>query len=100
MKNENLQNKLVEKRRLATLLFLADEPDLSLPFNLLRLALESYLKHVTVDDLNQDADFLRAAGLVTLKHEDKSPVLCLTTSGREVAKGSRKINGIQPLPLD
>lgn len=100
LKDEALIQKLVEKRRLATLLFLADEPDLCLSVNLLQVSLESYLKHVNSDDIAADTDFLRLAGLVTLEHIGPRPALRLTQAGRETARGTRRVQGVQPLPLD
>ncbi len=98
--SEELTRKITEKRRLATLRFLNSEPDLRMAVNLLQLALEMYLLNVNSDDITADADFLRKAGLVTLEHIGSMPALKLTQAGRETAKGTRKVEGVQPPPLD
>lgn len=100
MPNTELERKIIEKRRLATLCFLEDEPDLRMSVNLLQLALETYLINVNSDDIAADTDFLRKAGLVTLEHIGSMPALRLTQAGRETAKGTRKVGGVQKPPLD
>lgn len=101
MGNTELERKIMEKRRLAMLIFLADEPDLRMSVNLLQLALEAYfLKGLNSDDIAADTDFLRKAGLATLEHIGHMPALRLTQAGRETAKGARKVEGVQAPPLD
>lgn len=100
MGNAELKKKIMEKRRLAVLFFLEDEPDLRMSVSLLQLALETYLLRVNSDDIAADTDFLRKAGLVTLEHIGSMPALKLTQAGRETARGTRKVEGVQPPPLD
>ena len=100
MHNAEREKRITEKRRLAILIFLRDEPDLRMSVNLLQLALESYLLNVNSDDIAADTDFLRKTGLVTLEHIGHLPALKLTQAGRETAKGSRKVEGVQFPPLD
>ena len=92
--------RLVEKRRLAIILFLADESDLRMSTSLLQMALESSLFKVNSDDVTQDIDFLRKCGLATLEHIGHLPAVKLTEAGREAAKGTRKVLGVQAPPLD
>ncbi|MCL1939551.1 MAG: hypothetical protein FWG04_02685 [Desulfovibrionaceae bacterium] len=95
------EKKIAEKRRLAILSFLEDEPDLRMGSHLLQLALEAYLiKGVNSDEITADTDFLRKAGLLTLEHIGSMPALRLTQAGRETAKGTRKVAGVQKPPLD
>lgn len=98
--NAELEKKITEKRRLAILAFLEDEPDLRMSVTLVQLALESYLLRVNSDDIAADTDFLRKAGLVTLEHIGSLPALRLTQTGRETAKGTRRVAGVQKPPLD
>lgn len=100
MHNTELEKKITERRRLAILGFLAGEPDLRMSVALIQLALESYLLRVNSDDIADDTDFLRRVGLVTLEHIGSMPALRLTQAGRETAKGSRKVEGVQSPPLD
>lgn len=101
MGNAELKKKITEKRRLAILYFLQDEPDLRMSVNLLQLALETYLiKGVNSDEIATDTDYLRQAGLVTLEHIGSMPALKLTQAGRETAKGTRNVEGVQSPPLD
>lgn len=100
MHSAELEEKITEKRRLAILLFLEDEPDLRMSVKILQLALESCLLRVNSDDIASDTDFLRKAGLVTLEHIGSMPALRLTQAGRETAKGSRRVAGVQKPPLD
>lgn len=100
MPGTELDRKITEKRRLAILRFLQDEPDLRMSVNLLQLALETYLINVNSDDIAADTDFLRKAGLVTLEHIGSMPALRLTQAGRETGRGTRKVEGVQKPPLD
>lgn len=100
MDNAEREKRITEKRRLAILAFLAEEPDLRMSVNLIQLALETYLLRVNSDDIASDTDFLRCAGLVTLEHIGSLPALRLTQAGRETAKGSRRVAGVQKPPLD
>lgn len=100
IRSAELEKKITEKRRLAILAFLATEPDLRMSVTLLQLALEMSLLRVNSDDIADDTDFLRKAGLVTLEHIGSMPALRLTQAGRETAKGTRKVEGVQSPPLD
>ncbi|WP_448875237.1 VpaChn25_0724 family phage protein [Desulfobulbus propionicus] len=97
---EEFQRKVAEKRRLAMLCFLNEEPDRRMSMSLMGAALESYLLPVSRDVVTQDAEFLRGAGLVTLNHIGSLPALTLTASGVEVVRGTRRVDGIQRPPLD
>lgn len=100
MSNAELERKITERRRLLILNFLGSEPDLRMSVSLLQLALESSLLRINSDDIAADTDFLRKAGLVTLEHIGSMPALRLTQAGRETAKGSRSVPGVQKPPLD
>lgn len=100
MSSAELERKITEKRRLAFLTFLQDEPDMCMSASLLQLALETYLIRVNSDDTAADADFLRTAGLITMTHIGSIPAYRLTGAGRETAKGTRKVEGVQRPPLD
>ncbi len=98
--SKELAQKMTEKRRLAILVFLLDEPDQCMTSSLLQLALETYLLRVNSDDIAADADFLRKAGLITMAHIGSMPAFRLTGAGRETAKGTRRVEGVQFPPLD
>ena len=98
--SEEFQRKRIEMRRLAILLYLEEEPDKRMSISLLHRAIQASIQMVDRDVIVADGQFLAAAGLVTMRHDGDVPALTLTTWGREVAAGTRKVRGVQPPPLD
>lgn len=100
MKNTAVEQRQAEHRRLATLMFLNEEPDRLLSYYLMQITLEAYGIKKNSDDLTADYEYLRKVGLVTFEHIAHLPALKLTDMGAEVIKGTRKVEGVQAPPLD
>lgn len=97
---EEFQRRRTEKRRLAILYYLMEEPDRLMSVSLMQMALESNLQAVASDVLIADAELLGKAGLLTMEHIGSLPALKLTTWGAEVVKGTRTVPGVQKPPLE
>lgn len=88
-----------ERRRRAILEYLRDEPDFTLSFDLLHMALRSELEKTTLDTVVGETDWLRGQGLVTVGNIGHLPAVTLTGMGKETAVGERVVDGVQKDPL-
>lgn len=100
MKNEAVEQRQAEHRRLAVLMFLAEEPERTLSQYLMQITLAAYGIRKNADELTKDYEYLRKVGLVTFGFIGHLPTLTLTDMGTEVIKGTRKVSGVQSPPLD
>lgn len=100
MKNKAVEKRHAEHRRLAILMFLNEEPGHTLSQYLMQITLEAYGVRKNMDELTEDYEYLRKVGLVSFDQIGHLPALKLTARGLEVVKGTRKVEGVQPPPLD
>ena len=93
--NEEFQERVRADRRLVILRYLDEEPDGRMSVSLMVDALDVMAHRVSRATVMADACWLEEQGLLRLEYIQSVPMLRITSTGAEVARGVRLVPGVK-----